>query len=89
METFFHSLKRKNTVNKKYRKDNIVSVLEESDERSKGVWRPVVMPELRKHEQKDKHTSDENKRIPGGDYRDVFKVPKLALRAVLRCQQAS
>ena len=69
--------------------EDIVSVLEESDERSMGVWRPVVMPELRKHEQKDKNTSDENKRKPGGDYRDVFRVPKLALRTVVRHQQAS
>ena len=89
METIFPSLKRKRQSTRNMRKDNIVSVLEESDERSMGVWRPVVMPELRKHEQKDKNTSDENKRNPGGDYKDVFRVPKLALRTVVRHQQAS
>ena len=53
------------------RKDNTVSALEESGKRSMGAWRSVVMPELRKHEQKDKNSSDGNKRNPGSGYRDV------------------
>lgn len=70
METFSPSLKK---IQSKYEKRQYyVSALEESRGReSMGAWRPVVMPELRKHEQKDKNSSDGNKRNPGGGYRDV------------------
>lgn len=46
------------------RKDNIVSTLEENGKRSMGAGGPVIMPKLRKHEQKDRNTSNGNKRNP-------------------------